>query len=368
MNDLRVLMQVRDVLPSSGGLGVSVPALAHQLATMSGVSVSLGTTRGGQGFRDAQRPYECLEVEHWDDEKMKRFDLLHVNGLWNLFVHNSLAFARRRKIPAIVSIRGMLEPWALKHKWLKKRLAWWLYQRGDLTQASVLHATSEFELNSIRHIGLINPVCVIPNGVDLEGSVAEDLKRRNVVAFLGRLHPIKGLDTLLRAWSAAAISSDWRLELNGPDENGYQGELRALTSELGLDDSVVFRGAVHRRDKWAVLGAAKVFVLPSHSENFGLAAAEALSVGTPVIATHGTPWKCLEEEGCGWWVEHSVESLRDALQEATKVSDSVRAKMGVRGRQMTKDRFSWTNVARSFLEVYRWVLGQGERPESVVLD
>lgn len=225
--------------------------------------------------------------------------------------------------------------------------------------------------------------------------------------FLSRIHPKKGLPLLLEAW-AKVKPEGWRLRVVGPDEGGHLGELKALADRLGLDweesSSSVVRGpssevaevegmgqaaggrgqgaggemdlgkrtpsltpegpcirfcpALEGEAKWRALRVADLFILPSHSENFGIVVAEALAAGTPVITTTGTPWELLETERCGWWVEVRVEGLADALAEATRVSPDELAAMGRRGRAVVADRFSWDRVAGEMTAAYEGILGE----------
>jgi glycosyltransferase involved in cell wall biosynthesis len=125
----------------------------------------------------------------------------------------------------------------------------------------------------------------------------------------------------------------------------------------------------------AVAGAAKaafyreadLFVLPSASENFGVAAAEALASETPAICTRGTPWAGLEAEGCGWWVDPSVDALATALDAAMSLPAASLRTMGRRGRTWMARDFSWPRVAADMLDLYRWLAGAGERPATVRL-
>ncbi|GAG43150.1 unnamed protein product, partial [marine sediment metagenome] len=209
-----------------------------------------------------------------------------------------------------MSTRGMLEPWAIRHKRWKKRLAWWLYQRRDLMRAACLHATAPSEAHNIRALGLGVPICMIPNGVDLpeidpmagggryEGPGHEGHK---VALFLGRIHPKKGLPMLIEAW-ARIRPPNWVLWIAGPDESDHQTELAQRVVAASLSQVVLFLGPLDDPKKRSALLNANLLILPTHSENFGMVIAESLAHGLPVLTTTGAPWSMLPERGCGWWV------------------------------------------------------------------
>jgi len=234
-------------------------------------------------------------------------------------------------------------------------------------------ATSAAEHESLRRLGLDQPVAIVPNGIDLElPETSPDTgtdkpgDRTRVVLFLSRIHPKKGIENLLQAW-AGLDTTGWVLRIAGPGEDGYLDSMRRLAQRLGLAGRVEFPGAVSGEQKRAAYCAADVFVLPSHSENFGVVVAEALAHGLPVITTTGTPWQEIEGAGCGWWIDIGVPPLAAALGEAMGLSDRQRCLMGKRGQEYVR-RYSWDAIARQTAEVYRWVLGRGDRPDCVHLD
>jgi glycosyltransferase involved in cell wall biosynthesis len=176
---------------------------------------------------------------------------------------------------------------------------------------------------------------------------------------------MKGLPLLLQAW-AKLCPRGWRLRVVGPDEQGHLGELRRLAAQLRIEDDVEFEDGVYGEQKWKTLGEASLFVLPSHSENFGVAVAEALACGVPVITTRGTPWEVLTEYQCGWWIPIGVQPLARALQEAISLSDAERLAMGERGRRLVQERFCWPKIGAQMKQVYEWVLGGGPKPDCVL--
>jgi len=272
----------------------------------------------------------------------------------------------------------MLEPWALQQKAWKKRLALAIFQRRDLHSASALIATSEMEYQNLRRFGLRQPIAVIPNGVDLPTDqhesahlVAERLRKTDPTAgpevrtalFLSRVHPKKGVRELVQAW-AHAVPAGWRLRIAGPDEGGHWSAVSQLIDQLGLGDSVDYRGPVEGEDKAALYREADLFVLPTFSENFGLVIAEALAHGTPVLTTKGAPWPELIRYDCGWWIEFGEQALARGLEAATSTLPERLREMGANGRELAR-RYSWPAAAEKTLQFHAWLLGRADRPDCV---
>jgi glycosyltransferase involved in cell wall biosynthesis len=246
-----------------------------------------------------------------------------------------------------------LTPWAFHYKWWKKWPAWWLYQRHDLSKAEMIHVTAESEIVDVRRLGFTNEVVIAPLGVHIVTPPGM-FKTRNVrtITYIGRIAPIKGLPNLFRAFSEAKITSGWRIVIVGPDQEGHTTELKNLTKELGLCSLVDFAGPRYDADLSQIFDSTDIFVLPSYSENFGSVVIEAMAHGLPVITTKGTPWKELEENKCGWWVDVGVKPLARALRDATSLSSAQLREMGNRGRDLVSRRYSWERVSGIIEDVY----------------
>jgi glycosyltransferase involved in cell wall biosynthesis len=264
----------------------------------------------------------------------------------------------------------MLEPWAMNHKRSKKRVAWWLYQRRDLKRARCHHTTAEAEANNLQRLGLGVPVCVIPNGVDVPevgriAATAEVSKagggERKKALFLGRIYPVKGLPMLIEAW-ARVRPHGWILQIAGPDEAGHRAEVEQAVRTAGLNEIISFLGPLEGQAKRSALFAADLFVLPTHSESFGMAIAEALAHGLPVLTTTGAPWPMLPERGCGWWVEPTVDGIAEGLRLATSLGSTALNAMGAKGRELVAAEFSWERVAKQFVSMYENVIRLRRRP------
>lgn len=367
--------------PIHGGPSYSVPRLCRALEGQ-GAEVRLYSVLGaGEGPPVADNVDGLFDVDWkrvpvlrqmcWSSGLVRELQdiapdvgLIHSHGLWqmpNVAAAHAAAHAGK---PVVVSPRGMLGPAALAFSRRKKRLFWLLFQRNAIGKTTCLHATSAQEYAEIREFGLLHPVAIVPNGIDMPGAAG---KSRNpngdrVVLSLGRLHPKKGLDRLIRAWALIeATHPDWRMRIIGPDRTGHADELRQLAQHLGVTGVSVEPPLVGEA-KLAAYRQAELFVLPTLNDNFASTVAEALAAGTPVIASRGSPWRGLEDEGCGWWVDHGVETLAAALKRAMALPAEQLAVMGQKGRNWMARDFSWQQAAETMMAVYGWLLDGGEPP------
>lgn len=344
---MKVFIAATSLRPAYGGPAYSVARLARALAE-AGAEVGLWAADGEVPSISNVRPLGGRESDALD--AFGRPDVLHDNGLWLPHNHRLAMLAARRGIPRLVSTRGMLEPWAIRHKGWKKCIAWALYQRRDLARASMLHATAEAEAQTLEGLGLGVPVRTIANGIDLPEARAAAPRETKVrtALFLGRLYPVKGLPTLVEAW-ARARPQGWRLEIAGPDEAGHRAEIERAITRAGLGAEVSFTGAVDGARKEEAFANAELLVLPSYSESFGMVVGEALAHNIPVLTTLNVPWPMLEARGCGWRVEASAEGLAQGLRTATAADRETLAAMGARGRELIAAEFGWDRIAARFL-------------------
>jgi glycosyltransferase involved in cell wall biosynthesis len=358
---MKVFLAGTSFKPEYGGPAYSVSRLAIALA-QAGMEVGLWAPDQSAEVTPLLPPC-CLvrRMRGTEIDALDTFgkpDILHDNGIWLPHNHRLAALAKRLSIPRIVSIRGMLEPWALNHKKWKKTIAWSVYQRRDLTGANCHHATAKGEARNVQRLGFDVPVCMIPNGVDLPEVNPISSHRGptrggwKTVLFMGRLYPVKGLPMLIEAW-AQVRPNGWKLSIAGPDEAGHRRQLERSISAAGLEEIVAFVGRRDGRAKQAAFSEADLFVLPSHSESFGMAIAEALAHSLPVLTTTATPWSMLQDYDCGWCVEPTVACLAEGLREATSCDPETLRLMGERGRAFVAEEFAWTHVARQFVETYQ---------------
>lgn len=354
-----------------GGPAVSVSHLAGALAD-AGVRVGLWAPDGSATASDVvpRARDNLIRLAGSLEAALERFGppvVFHDNGLWLPHNHRIATLTHQRGIARIVSVRGMLQPWAIRHKRIKKAIAWHLYQRRDLRMATLLHATADLEIDAVRALGVTTPIVKIANGVDLPVHSCESVRptqqeNGRIALFLSRINPKKGLPMLLEAW-ARLRPSGWRLLIAGPDEGGHRAEVEALVVRHRLTGDVSFLGPVKGEAKTSAYRTADLFLLPTYSENFGMVVTEALSYGVPVLTTRGAPWRELETERCGWWVEPTVDGILTGLTEATAATSETLVKMGRRGRSLVAARYGWQSIAQQFLATYARVISDADLSE-----
>ena len=310
----------------------------------------------------------------------KSIDIVHQHGLWTSKSFVSKFLRSVYNVAVVVAPHGSLEKWALSKSICKKQLALRFYERDNLYRADCLHATALSEVASFRDFGLKTPIALIPNGisrnlsrVEGNGNRFREMNRipleKRVLFFLSRISPKKGLPMLLRALAHLKQNQrNWILVIAGNDEFNHKKEVSTLAYELGLNESIRFLGPLYDQEKSAAFEAADVFVLPSHSEGAPIAVLEALDAAVPVITTKASHWEDLNTYKCGWWSEISRQGLIDALTKALELAPEELLQMGERGQKLVNNFYSWTELAKKSLLLYRWLLGKDDQPDFVMTD
>lgn len=293
-------------------------------------------------------------------------DVFHTNCCWLPMSARTAMWAKSLGYKVVYTPHGMLEPWIMKrHYWTKKLPASLLFQKRGLRIADVVHATAESEKRNLMQLGWNRNVEVVPNCVQVEKIVMkESWKRKMEILFLSRVHVKKGINFLIEA--VAAINEECgtknkecsisRCIVAGEGDAAYITELRDMASRLGVGHIMDFVGGVYGDRKWELFRNADLFILPTHSENFGIVVAEALASGTPIITTKGTPWQELEGYHCGWWTEIGTEATIKALREFLQCSEAQLQEMGRNGRRLIEDKYSSKKVAGGMFELYKGIV------------
>lgn len=303
-------------------------------------------------------------------------DVLHVNGLWQHICHATCVHARNTHRPYVITPHGMLYQTALKRSYWKKWPLMKLWFNKDILEASCIHVTCEEEMRNVRMFGYRGPVAIIGNPTNIpdyvddilseRGALASDgnTKRQLLFGFLGRLHPIKRIENII-AGMALRPELPTRLAVIGSGDAAYEAFLHSEVERQGVADRVDFLGFVSGREKYEQLSRLSALFVPSDMENFGMIIPEAFLVGTPVMASLGTPWKDLNDHNCGWWTDNTPESIAKVIDDIAAKSPAKLIEMGMRGRQLVIDRYHPSKVADKMLRLYEWLLGKSPKPDFV---
>jgi glycosyltransferase involved in cell wall biosynthesis len=287
-------------------------------------------------------------------------NVVHLTSVYSASTIPTMLLCRLLHKPLVWSTRGALQRWGQDRR-TRIKAAWEVICNALCEPHRVLlHTTSRQEaVDSAARIPRAR-VAEIPNGIDLP-NLNGDRHARNPaelsILYLGRLHPIKGIENLLAAM--AKLKQPARLAICGTGEVAYQDRLRSMVQDLGLNNSVKFQGRVDGVVKDGCFNEADVCVVPSYQENFCLVVAESLAHRVPVIASTGTPWQRVEEIGCGLWIENQPDELAAAIDRAATMP---LAEMGQRGRAWMQREYSWATIAQQMYRQYEALIETNAAP------
>ena len=285
--------------------------------------------------------------------------ILHNHSMWHMLSLYASWVKKHPNTKIIQSTRNALAEISLNSGSKLKPIYWHFFQKRALNKVDCFHATCDAEYKDIRELGFKQPIAIIPNSIDVVDNIEiPNYSEDRVLLFMGRLHPEKGLETLLQAWQKLHFEFEgWKLKIVGTGDKKYSESIKKLSKKLCLK-RIKFCEPVFGKDKWSTYVSSDIFVLPSPSENFGMVVAEALACGTPVVTTNGTPWHELPRKGVGWCQDYGTESLLVSLKEAMSKSRSELDSMGQKGKNWIVKDFSSAKVSQDMHEVYNWLFDQ----------
>jgi glycosyltransferase involved in cell wall biosynthesis len=303
------------------------------------------------------------------------YDVVHINSLYKFPSTVAASYCRRYKVPYLIRPHGTLDPYHFRRHRLLKSIYEWLVEWRNLERAAAVQFTSVEEMELARPLGLRIRSVVVPLAVDLTEcgitrpsgrfcSIWPQTLGKRLIVFLGRLSVKKGLELLVQAFAQIARErDDLHLVIAGPDNEGYGMQVRKCLMREDVLTKATFTGILVGDDKRDLLRDAELFVLPSYSENFGLAAVEAMAAGLPlVISNKVNIWRELEQAGAGLVVECDAHALAGAMRELLE-NRKVAKKMGERARRLVHQRFSCEVVARQMLGLYHDIASR--RPQTL---
>lgn len=296
-------------------------------------------------------------------------DIVHLHGLWRPILVAAARVAWHTKTKYVLMPHGMLAPWSMLQKQLKKRFALFVVWRNILDKASMLHVLNDEEANQVRELMLRAPVKIIPNGIFKEEvddllaplsfyRIYPLLKDRSYILFLSRLHYKKGLDYLADTFAlVAAQASHVDLVVAGPD-GGAQSSFKQQIEKLGIENRVHIVGPLYGSHKYAAMVDALCFCLPSRQEGFSMAILEAMACGLPVVISKQCNFAEVAQADAGEIVELEPRMIADALLRFINNGER-RGRMGAKARELVLSRYTWPKIATTTIAVYRRILAEG---------
>lgn len=406
---MKILHVIPGLSPSLGGPPQVALNLVFALRECGVDAEIVATTYDGSGFLDV--PLNQRINYHWSDNPnctvpvwflpyqppalkefifspaltkwlwnhVQEYDVLDNHYLFSYAPTCAATIARWKGVPYTVRTMGQLTSWALAQSRSKKQIYTALAERRNLQRAAAIHCTSPSEIEDVRNFGINIPTITLPLGVNIPSIDSEakaKIRQRYhipvdtpIVLFLSRLHYKKRPELLLK--SLQRLQADGRkfhVILAGSGETSYVSELQSLVATLGMSDRVSFPGMVVGKEKDLLFQGSDLFVLPSFSENFGIAVAEALIVGLPVVITPGVQIAPdIAAAQAGLVVEGEVDSLAQAIEHLF-ISPERRQQMGKNGIKLAKERYSWRTIAQHLIPAYQTIAAQKKLPASVSLE
>ena len=364
---------------SFGGPAFSVPLLAHGLSEFGlhpvfldtnsgtlnknpiiqehGYAWHSATCRGPSILKFAPDLYQLII-----DEIEPGNTIVNINNPWNFVPYYTLKACKRTDTPFIISLRGSFFPWSLKQGRFRKIIAWNFFQREMIEKAKYIHATSEEEAWSFKRLNSTAEVRVVPNPVELpvidqrtskheaKSKLGWDIQNKHLL-FFSRIHPKKGLEYVIEAMACDPHSNVKLKIAGGIDDKEYWKKINNLIMRHALASRVDYLGLVDPSQKELFFSACDVFVLTSHSENFGMSIAEAMAYERPVLISKEVPWKSTDRLGAGWIVDLDINVIAKTLKEINEVNEEKLKAMGVAARSYAGD-FAMHKTSRKFFETF----------------
>ena len=313
-------------------------------------------------WKPSYLPYHSPELTIQVRKRLPKTDLLLLSSSWTSYGVSTGVECRRAGVPYILYAHGSYDPIRLRIGWIKKKIWWNLFDRKLYDRAAAIIALTETEAKQIRDMGVQTPIECIPIGVDEEqlsvrfsreelNSQYPLLNERPFVLFLGRLHPIKGVDILVKSFKEVIESvPEAVLVIAGPSEQSYENEIQALIKSLKLQESVLLTGGVFGQVKATFLKEATVYCLTSKGEGLPASALEAMYSGTPVVLSKACNLPGVREVEAGFVTDLNIDDIVTSIVSLLKNSELQR-KMGVNGQLFIEKNYAWAKVAKKTAEL-----------------
>lgn len=388
--NLRILHVIGTLAPRYGGPSQACPEMARAVARRGHEVQIFTTNRDGPGVLDVptdraverdgfairyfpvQRPrawFPSWPMARALAREIPRVDIVHMHSLY--MFHDLIVgrVCRENSVPYILRPHGTLNPYIHpRHRWRKRVMELW-YQDSVTRGAAALHYTTDEEMRLAEPYVFGNPGIIVPNGIETEDYAVlpprgtfrrqhPELGDGPIILFFGRINFKKGIDVLASAFREVAREiPDANLVIAGPD-GGLRARTETWIKDYGLSSRVLFTGMLRGADKLAVLADSDLFVLPSYSENFGIAVVEAMACGLPVLISDQVGiWREVVRADAGVVVPPQPDAVTQEIIELIRAPDR-RAAMGAEGRRLAVSKFDWDQVGAELERAYREILAE----------
>lgn len=387
---MKILIVVPALGSIYGGPSKSVIELTQALGNKK-IDVDLVTTNAN-GFETLDVPLNCwLEKDNyriqyfpywalkdykiscslskWLWNNVKNYDLVHTNAIFSYAILPAYWACQKNRVPYIITPRGMLEPWALSYKAWKKRFYYALFEKPALNRANAIQMLASTEAQRTKSLNLKAPFTIISNGVhrkDFEPLVTPELffekfpqtKNKQLITFLGRIDPKKGLDLLADAMGKIHHQfPQAHLLIAGPDNINFLPTAKQYFTDANCLDKVTFTGLLTGELKYSALSAADIYVAPSYSEGFSMSVLEGMASGLPCIITTGCNFPEAAEANAAYVVDINAEEIANALTECLQNPHKANA-TGKLARKLVLEQYTWDSIASKLVNTYAAIIDQ----------
>jgi len=305
-------------------------------------------------------------IPNWENHIRKEVgvpDIIHTYGIWNYPNYIANKYSIKNNLKHIIAPCGMLHKEALISSFIKKQIAWHLFQKKILLNSVCIHAKSNYELKNILKYIPKEKTALIPNPINTQNTKKKSLSnnhvfknlslKKKIIFYIGRIHKQKGLMDLLRVWNDIAMNfPDWILVIAGPDNNDYKNVLNNYINSSkninchydenkieDVNDSInlIITGPLYGNDKHNLFQCSSLFISPSDFESFGVTITEAFAYNLPVIISKNTPWEFIEKRKCGWIINEKRTNLKKILLKAFILDSKVLKSMGKNSKKIIQN-------------------------------
>ena len=367
---------VVELTQALGNRGIDIDLVTTNANGSDSLDVPLNCWIAKEFYRIQYFPYWAIKdykisfsLTKWLWNNVKNYDLVHTNAIFSYAILPAYWACQKDRVPYIVTPRGMLEPWALSYKAWKKRFYYRFLEKPALNRANAIQMLASTEAKRTESLNLKAPFTIVPNGIhrqDFEPLVSPELfyqkfpetKNKQLIIFLGRIDPKKGLDLLANAMGKIHDQfSQAHLVIAGPDNIGFLNTAKNYFSEAGCLDKVTFTGILTGRLKYSALSAAEIYVAPSYSEGFSMSVLEGMASGLSCVITTGCNFPEAAEVNAAYVVDIDAEKIANALTKCLQNSQEAKA-MGERARKLILEQYTWDSIATKLIDVYAAIINQ----------